>query len=193
MDLTLKRHTTGRNKIHPYKFALWVGCATLLMMFAALTSAYIVRQAAGNWLEFALPAVFKMSTITIVVSSLTLQGAYVFFKKGKETGYKVLLVATFLLGLLFFVFQYQGWQALAAAGIPFTLHPAGDFVYVISWLHAAHVLGGLAILAVAMIHAFALPYKVTKRRKLRFELSLTYWHFIGFLWIYLFFFLSVYR
>ena len=193
MNLALERDITKRNKIHPYKFALWVGCSTLTMMFAALTSAYIVRQAGGNWLEFALPDVFKYSTVAIILSSLTLHGSYISFKKGNEKAYKILLIATLVLGMIFFSFQYEGWQALATAGIPFTLHPAGDFVYVISWVHAGHVIGGVAILLVALIHAFGLKYKVTEKRKLRFQLSLTYWHFVDLLWVYLFFFLTLYR
>ncbi|GIV32164.1 MAG: cytochrome oxidase subunit III [Saprospiraceae bacterium] len=192
MDLTLKENT-GRSKIHPHKFALWVGCASLLMMFAALTSAYIVRQSAGNWLEFTLPEIFKASTVTILLSSLTLHLSYRAFKNGQERKYKVLLVATAVLGLMFLALQYQGWLELMASGVPFTLNPSGDFFYVITWLHAAHVVGGLAILAVALIHAFALPFRVTPKRKLRFELSATYWHFVDALWVYLFFFLSFYR
>ena len=193
MNLAYEQNISRRNKIHPHKFALWVGCTSLLMMFAALTSAYIVRQSAGNWLEFTLPTVFTYSTITIVLSSVVLQFSYISFKKGKEAAYKILLLIAFALGMLFFSFQYTGWQALEEAGIPFTLHPAGDFVYVISWIHAAHVIGGVAILIVAMIHAFGLKYKVAEKRKLRFQLTLTYWHFIGFLWVYLFFFLTMYR
>ena len=193
MDLTFEQNISRRNKIHPYKFALWVGCASLTMMFLSLTSAYIVRQAGGNWLEFALPEVFTLSTITILLSSLTLHGSFIFFKKGKELAYKVLLLLTFIFGLTFIVLQYQGWVTLKEMGIPFTLHPSGDFVYVISWIHAAHVIGGIAILAVASIHAFGLQFKVTEKRKLRFQLSLTYWHFVDLLWVYLFIFLSIYR
>lgn len=192
MDLTLKQDT-GRSKIHPFKLALWVGCASLLMMFAALTSAYIVRQSAGNWLEFTLPDIFKYSTATIILSSVVLHASYVAFKKEQEKAYKMLLVAAGLLGIAFLALQYQGWVQLMESGVPFTLNPSGDFVYVISWLHAAHVVGGIAILAVAMIHAFGLPFKVTPKRKLRFELSLTYWHFVDALWVYVFFFLTMYR
>jgi cytochrome c oxidase subunit 3 len=192
MDLSVNQNTS-RNKIHPYKFALWVGCASLVMMFAALSSAYLVRMAAGNWLEFSLPDVFKLSTAVIVLSSLTLHGSYVFFKKENKVLYQVLLFVTMVLGILFFVFQYQGWQALKDSGVPFTLNPSGDFVYVISWLHAAHVLGGMAILAIALLHAFALRFRVTPRRLLRFELTMTYWHFVDVLWVYLFIFLTMYR
>lgn len=193
MNLAYEQNINRNNKIHPYKFALWVGCSTLTMMFAALTSAYVVRQSGGNWLEFALPEVFKYSTIAIVLSSISLHGSFISFKKGKEMAYKGLLLLTFVLGMVFFAFQYQGWQTMEAMGVPFTLHPAGDFVYVISWVHAAHVVGGIAILAVAIIHAFGLKFKITDKRKIRFELSLTYWHFVDLLWVYLFFFLTIYR
>ncbi len=192
MDLTIQENA-GRNKIHPYKFAVWVGCGSILMMFASLTSAYVVRQAAGNWLEFQLPAIFKMSTLVILLSSATLHASFIAFKKEKEKQYKSLLVVTYLLAILFFVFQYQGWVALSESGVPFTLNPSGDFIYVISWFHAAHVVGGLAALTVALIHAFGLKFKTTPKRKIRFELTLTYWHFVDFLWVYLFIFLSFYR
>jgi len=182
MDLSFQENT-GRNKIHPHKFALFAGCASLLMMFASLTSAYIVRQSAGNWLEFHLPEVFKISTAVILLSSIALHASYIAFKNGKKVMYQALLVATFILGMLFFIFQYQGWLALTESGVPFTLNPSGDFVYVISWFHAAHVLGGVAVLAVAMIHAFGLRFNVTPKRKLRFELTLTYWHFVDLLWV----------
>ncbi len=190
--MTIEKNIS-RNKIHPHKFALAVGCGSMLMLFGALTSAYMVRQSAGNWLEFSLPKVFTFSTLTILLSSLTLHGSYIAFKKGKESTYKLLLLATAALALLFFVFQYQGWLALNEQGVTFALNPSGDFVYVISWIHAAHVIGGLAALAVAILHAFALPFKATPKRKVRFELTLTYWNFVDLLWVYLFLFLTFYR
>jgi cytochrome c oxidase subunit 3 len=175
----------NRSKIHPYKLALWIGCASIVMMFAAWTSAYIVRQASGNWLEFKLPMVFFWNTAVIIISSITLQSAYYFFTKENEWLYKGLLVTSFLLGLLFVGLQYQGWVSLASIGVELTGNPSGSFIYVISGAHAAHVLGGIATLIVALIHAFALPFKVTDKRKLRFELVTHYWHFMALLWIYL--------
>ena len=162
--------------------------ASMVMMFASLTSAYIVRHAAGNWLEFSLPQVFMYSTLIIILSSATLQGSYFSFKKGNEMAYKALLVLTFIFGLSFLVLQYQGWMAMYNIGIELTGNPSGSFVYVISGIHATHLLGGLAVLTVALVHAFSLPFNATKIRKRRFELSLTFWHFLGILWIYLYFF-----
>lgn len=99
--------------------------------------------------------------------------------------YRGLLVLGSVLGLSFIVLQYQGWLDLEAMGVTLTGNPSGSFLYVISGVHATHVLGGVAILAIALLHAFALPHQVTPKRKLRFELTLTYWHFVDALWIYL--------
>ncbi len=173
-----------RSRIHPLKFALWVGCASLAMMFGGFTSAYVVRQAAGNWLEFQMPEIFLFSTAVLILSSITLQLSYYHFRKEHTKPYRMLLAATFALGVLFLALQYMGWLELAARGVELRRNPAGDFVYLISGVHAAHVVGGLAALAVALIHAFRLK-KFTPKRKLRLELTLTYWHFVDLLWVYL--------
>ena len=175
-----------RNKIHPQKFGLFAACASIVMMFASLSSAYIVRQAAGNWLEFPLPSLFYVSTAAILLSSLVLHLSYKGYVNGNEKLYKYGLVLASLLGLAFIVLQYQGWLAMMEMGVPLRSNPSGDFIYAISGLHAAHILGGLAALAVALVHAFSLKYKVTEKRKLRFELTMIYWHFVDFLWVYLF-------
>lgn len=179
----------GRNKIHPQSFALLVACGSIMMMFAAWTSAFMVRQAAGNWLEFSLPQVFTLSTVLILLSSFTLHVSYRAFLKGNEKVYQYGLVASLVLGFSFLYTQYQGWLALSAIGVELTTNPSGSFVYVFSYVHAAHVVGGLAILLLSALHAFSLGLKVTPKRKHRFELSMIYWHFVDLLWVYIFFFL----
>jgi len=174
-----------RNKIHPQKFALWVSFASSLMVFMAFTSAFLVRQAQGNWLEFKLPEIFFFNTVVILASSITLHTAYLQFLKHNFNAYKVLLVISFILGVGFLAGQYIGWQALANSGVPLTLNPSGDFIYVISGAHALHIIGGVAALIIALIHAFGLPDSVTPLRKLRLELTLSFWHFVDFLWLYL--------
>ncbi|MCB0545556.1 MAG: cytochrome c oxidase subunit 3, partial [Saprospiraceae bacterium] len=142
----------SRNKIHPHKFALWVGIASIMMMFGAFTSAYVVRRSAGNWLEFKLPDIFFFNTVVIILSSVTLHYAYRSFKKGNEKLFKALLLTTFVLGISFVILQYKGWEALNTIGATFTINPSSSFIYVISGLHAAHVLGGVAALLVALAH-----------------------------------------
>ena len=185
MSVAAVKRQGPRNKIHAQKFAMLVACASITMMFAAFTSAYIVRQAAGNWLEFSLPNWFFISTGVILLSSLTLQASYHYFKREMAAPYRSLLLLTLLLGLSFVVLQYQGWIALAGIGVELTGNPSGSFVYVISGVHAAHVLGGIGALVVAVIQAYSLKMKNTAKRRLRFDLTITYWHFVGLLWLYI--------
>ncbi len=175
--------------INPQKFALWLGMGSIIMMFTGWTSAYIVKHAAGNWLEFGLPSLFYVSVGLIVLSSITLHISYISYKKQKEGLYKGMLILTFILGIAFIVSQYQGWMQLQAIGVDFKANVAGSFTYLITGAHAVHVLGGIATLVVAMIHAFSLKFRYTEQRKNRFELVLHYWHFVGILWIYLLLFI----
>jgi cytochrome c oxidase subunit III len=181
----------SRNKIHPLKLTLWVGIASIVMMFAAFTSAFVVRRSAGNWYEFKLPDIFFINTLVLIISSLTMHLSYNAFIKGREKTYKNMLLVTFALGILFVVLQYKGWEAMTAMGATFTVNPSSSFIYLISGVHAAHVLGGLVALTVAMVFAFILPYKPTPRRRLRFELVVHYWHFVDILWIYLIIFFAL--
>jgi cytochrome c oxidase subunit 3 len=181
----------SRSNIHPQKLALWVAIAAMIMMFGAMTSSYIVRRSAGNWFEFRLPDIFFLNTVVIILSSATIQLSYQSFRKGRESAYKGYLVLTFVLGLLFVLLQYKGWESLNAIGATFTINPSSSFVYVISGLHAAHLLGGIAGLAVAMVHAYYLPFKPTRRRLTRFEILLQYWHFVDALWVYLILFFTL--
>jgi cytochrome c oxidase subunit III len=179
----------SRSKIHPHKLALWLACISMSMMFMAWTSAYIVRQGAGSWVDFKLPSLFFVNTVILLMSSATLQGSFMSFKRGNEWAYKGLLVATFVLGVLFVVMQYQAWLQLNRVGITLTGNPSGSFVYVLSGFHALHVVAGVAVLITAMIHAFALKFKVSDRRIRRFDLTVNFWHFVDILWIYLLVFL----
>lgn len=191
MNTVSRQQSYNQSKIHPHKLALWVGIAGIVMMFAAMTSAYVVRRASGNWYEFRLPDIFWYNTAVILLSSLTIHFSYDAFRKGRELPYKMLMLATFVLGLAFVVLQYKGWQALDAMGATFTINPSSSFIYVISGLHAAHVLGGIAALTVAMVHAYYLPFKPTLRRRQRFNLVVTYWHFVDILWVYLMIFFAL--
>ena len=186
---TIKQRTF--RGIYPPLFALWVAMGSIIMMFGSLTSAYIVRQAAGNWLEFRMPDIFFFSTAVILLSSATLHGSYWAFRNGKKDLYRILLPVTFVLGIIFIVMQYKGWTALYNIGVVLDGNPGGSFFYVISGIHAAHVIGGIFALAVAALHSYLLPYRFNEKRRRRFQLVLHYWHFVDFLWLYLFLFLLI--
>ena len=180
-------------RINPQKFGLWISMGSLFMMFVAFTSAYIVRQAAGNWLEFEVPKIFILSTAIIVLSSVILQGSYNSFIKEKESRYKGLLLLSALLGVGFLFVQVKGWNTLYSWGVDFGVNPSASFFYLINWVHAAHILAGLTTLMVAIIHAFTLKFNVTEFRKNRFLMVVQFWHFLGILWIIIYLFLLLTR
>jgi cytochrome c oxidase subunit 3 len=178
-----------RSRIHPHIFALYAAMGSVMMMFAAFTSAYVVRQAVGNWQEYTVPDLFYMSTAVLLLSSVTLHLAYRGYKQEKVNRYKSLLLVTAVLGVGFIVMQYFGWQKLYGIGVPLDGNPSGSFFYVISGVHALHVLGGVAAIFVAAYYAFTLPFEKTEQRKTRFALVVQYWHFVDALWLYLFVFI----
>ena len=171
-------------KWHPKKFALMLAMGGIIMMFSALTSAYIVRKGAGNWLEFKLPAMFLYNTLVLVLSSVTAHMAYRAFKKEELLRYRWMTALTFSLGVLFLALQVVGWQQLKAIGVPLDGNPSGSFIYVISGTHAAHILGGLGALFLSLRAALG-PANFSASRKLSIQLVNFYWHFVDVLWIYL--------
>jgi cytochrome c oxidase subunit III len=180
-----------RKKIHPHKFTLWVGIGSLVMMFAGLTSAYIVKRNQANWQTFDLPQLFWYSTVAIILSSITIYLAEKRFKQREMQKYRTLLGVTVILGVLFIVLQGLGFQQLWAKGITLQASVSYSFLYVIVGLHAAHVLGGILALALLFVKTFS-----TKKRNYNsvpVELVSTYWHFVDILWIYLLVFLMMIR
>jgi len=178
--------TQQRKKIHPHKFTLWVAVGSIVMMFAGLTSAYIVKSNQASWQPIEIPKVFWYSTVVILISSLTVQMTLLAFKNREMNRYRLLIATTTILGVLFIILQYLGFQQLWNSGITLRGSGAGQFLYVITGLHAAHVLGGIIVLIVMFIKAF---FGASRNySSVPVELAATYWHFVDFLWIYLFVF-----
>lgn len=173
--------------MHPKKFALWLFIVTVVMIFASMTSAYIVRQSEGNWLEFDLPEIFWYTTGVIILSSVTLHWSYLSAKKDELGNLKTGMIITTLLGLAFLVGQWYSWVALVDRDVFFVGNPAGSFLYVFTGLHALHLISGVIFLIIVLISAF--KYEVHSKSMDRMEMLVTYWHFLGGLWIYLFMFL----
>jgi len=173
--------------MHPKKFALWLFMVTVLMVFAALTSAYIVRQAEGNWLEYELPEIFWITSGIVLLSSVSVQAAYFAAKKDNFLGLRIWMVLTVLLGIAFLVGQWYSWVALVDREVFFVGNPAGSFLYVFTGLHAVHLISGVIFLIIVLISTFR--YKVHSQALNTLEMATTYWHFLGGLWVYLFLFL----
>ena len=180
-----------RKKNHPHKFTLWVGIGSLLMMFAGLTSAYIVKRNLANWQTFDLPQFFWYSTAAIILSSATLYLAEKAFKQRHMRKYRSLLMVTVMLGVLFIIFQVLGFQQLWTKGITLQANVSYSFLYVIVIMHGAHVVGGLT--ALLLLFAKAFSNKTRNYNIVPVELVSTYWHFVDILWIYLLIFLIMIR
>ncbi len=173
--------------MHPKKFALWLFMVTVLMVFAAMTSAYIVRQAEGNWLEYDLPNIFWYTSAIVVISSVFLQFAYFSAKKDNLLNLRIGLSLAVFFGLAFLIGQWYSWVALVDREVFFVGNPAGSFLYIFTGLHAAHLISGVIFLIIVLISTFR--YKVHSQAMVRMEMAATYWHFLGGLWLYLFMFL----
>lgn len=175
-----------RRKIHPHKFALWVAMGSIIMMFAGLTSAYIVRKSQGNWVDYHLPPVFWVSTIAMFLSSITMIFSIRAFKSRMMPRFKALMITTILLGVSFAVLQYVGFQTLYAQNIRVDGNPSESFLFIIAGLHLLHILGGIITLIIVFFKAFRTNVKLYNAIGL--EIAGAYWHFVDVLWIYLFVF-----
>ena len=177
------------------KMMLWFGMISMSMTFAGLTSAYVVSSSRADWLEgFMLPEVFNYSTIIILVSSLTFFFAKRSLKKNKLAQFKGMLWVTLGLTLAFVNLQFQGFNEIIASGYYFTGAESSittTFLYVLVLLHLAHVAGGLVVLTVVLVNAYRNQYSPEKT--LGVELAELFWHFLDFLWLYLFLFVTIYQ
>jgi cytochrome c oxidase subunit III len=188
--ITDRSFSPESKRIHPHKFTLWIALGSIVMMFAGMTSAYIVKRNQVNWQGFNLPVIFWYSTATIIASSVAVHFAVKAFKNRQTVQYRQMIVLTAILGIAFITMQWIGFNDLNARGIKLIgsgSNVAGSFLFAITALHMAHVLGGIIALLIMLFQAF--------RRKRRsysvvpVDNMATYWHFVDGLWIYLFIFL----
>jgi cytochrome c oxidase subunit 3 len=178
-------------RMHPKKFILWIFMVSIIMLFAGLTSALIVKRAEGNWLEFDLPNAFITSTIVIFASSITMHLSVRSARDNNISMMRLWLIITTVLGFAFLFFQWVGWSQLVDSKVFLADNAAGSFVYVITGAHGAHIISGLVFLTITL--AKALQYKIHSLKMNTIEMCATYWHFLDALWLFLFFFLLVNR
>ena len=191
MTATMEEQVT-QTKIPTLKIVLWVGMASMVMLFAGLTSGYIVRQAEGNWMAFNVPSAFYISTGILLASSITMFLALRAAKNDQKQSLKTWLIVTLGLGFAFVFSQFLGYNQLVKEGVFFTGgNVAGSFFYAITGLHIAHLAGG--ILALIFTSGKAILEKYNSQNLLGIQLCATYWHFMDFLWLYLFVFLVAIR
>ncbi len=177
-------HGPDSRVVQRYKLAVWVGMGAIVMFFAALTSAMIVRQGlSGDWQPFALPTVLYASTLVLLVSSLTMEKARKELWRGSAERLRLWVNLSALLGLAFLGCQLVGWQELVARGIFLASNPANSFYYLLTAGHGLHLLGGIAALGYIWVRVRG--RRAWPTREAAVEAAAVYWHFLDVLWIYI--------
>lgn len=193
MDLT-QGSTEEKNK-RAKKMMLWFAIISLIMSFAAWTSAFIVSSSRPDWLkDFQLPNSFVISTIVIMISSVSFILAKRALKNHNRQATTIWLLVTLVLGTIFIFNQFNGFQEIINQGYNFTGPTSNvtmSYIYLIAMVHILHVVVGLICLLVVIYNHFKQKYNA--EHMLGFELAATFWHFIDILWIYLFLFLYFVR
>jgi cytochrome c oxidase subunit 3 len=185
---------------HRYRIGMWIGLASIMMLFTALSSAYIVRSRVGtanDWKPIAIPHMLWLSTTLILLSSATFEAARKFIKRGEDKRYRLWLLITVALGFGFLATQLLAWRDLVAAGIYLATNPHSSFFYVLTGVHGLHLLGGILMLGFLLLQAWRRtgegPSPARARRVDSADAVAIYWHFMDGLWIYLFLLLFLWR
>ena len=177
------------------KMMLWFGIISMIMMFAGLTSAYVVSKSRPDWVsDIELPAGFFWSTLVIILSSITLILGKKSILAEKRSNATLFLLATLVLGGVFVLMQFQSFAEIVSRGYYLTGSESSvtsSFIYVIVLAHLAHLAGGIIVLFVLIYNHFKQRYR--PGQMLGLELGAIYWHFVDALWVYLFLFLYFFR
>jgi cytochrome c oxidase subunit 3 len=178
-----------------YKLLLLFAMLSMTMMFAGLTSAFVVSKSRADWLKnFELPVAFYISTAVIIGCSITFHLAKKAIQKNNRNATTSFLLGTLALGILFVVLQFIGFGQIVASGYYFTGSASNittTFLYVVTIAHMAHLAGGLISLLIIIYNHFKQKYNSTQT--LGIELGAMYWHFLDLLWVYLFLFLYFFK
>ncbi|WP_177763381.1 heme-copper oxidase subunit III [Flavobacterium sp. I3-2] len=192
---TLEVNKERIKKEKAYKTMLLLGMASVVMIFAGLTSAYVVSSSRPDWLnDLNLPSAFLYSTIIMLISSFTFHMAKVSIKKNNRNLTSIYLGITLLLGILFIALQFTGFSQIVAEGYYFTGSESNvtmSFLYLIVLVHMVHIIGSLISLLIVIYNHYKQRYNATQ--SLGIELGAMFWHFLDFLWLYLFLFFTFYN
>jgi cytochrome c oxidase subunit 3 len=190
---------TNEDAIEPrkYRIGMWVALGSILMLFAALTSALVVRQTPAlnggvhDWIPLDVPPVMWINTVVLLLSSATLEVARRALASNRYEKFRTWISITTLLGISFLVGQVIAWRELAAQGVYVNSHPHSSFFYLLTSLHGLHLLGG--VLALLYVTVAALRMRIGVKKRLAVGVTSIYWHFMDGLWVYLFVLLFFWR
>jgi cytochrome c oxidase subunit 3 len=179
-----------------YRIGVWVAIGSILMLFVALTSAYIVRSASSNdWQPIAMPKVLWLSTALILISSITMEISRRSLKQQRDQDYGRWLIMTVALGLAFLATQLFAWRQLVRQGVYLASNPYNSFFYLFTAAHGLHLLGGILALGYLLLRTTRRRSTVEGelRRAGAADAATIYWHFMDGLWLGLFFLLFFWK
>jgi cytochrome c oxidase subunit III len=173
------------------KLALWMFLATVTMLFAAFTSAYIVRRSGTDWRRLALPSILWLNTGVLAASSIAVELAQRQGARQRWASAATAVLVAFCLGVAFLAGQLAAWRQLTAAGVYLPTNPHSAFFFMMTGAHAVHIVAALVVLAwggVVTIRAS----RQSRGWSERMSLCRTFWHYLGGVWVFLFALVSLY-
>lgn len=170
-------------RIDAAKLGLWVAMGSITMLFAAFTSAYIVRSAGQDWVPLEAPSILWFNTLMLLVSSVTMEASRRGFHRWQPLTFRKWLLITAVLGAAFLAGQILAWRELSQQGIYLASHPHSSFFYVLTAVHGVHLLAGVVALFYVLWHA--VRYRLTPGESSSPSIAASYWHFVDGLWLYL--------
>ncbi len=195
MDTTMSPQEEKARSDRSYKLLLLFAMISMTMMFAGLTSAFVVSKSRADWLkDFQLPIAFYFSTAAIIGCSITFHLAKKSIQKDNQKATTTFLLSTLALGILFVFLQFIGFGQVVANGYYFTGSESSittTFLYIVTLVHLLHLAGGIISLLIIIYNHFKQKYNSTQT--IGIELGAMYWHFLDILWVYLFLFLYFFK
>ncbi len=195
MEMTMTAEEQKSRTARSYKLILLFAMVSMTMMFAGLTSAFVVSKSRADWLkDFQLPTAFYWSTLVIIGCSITFYLAKKAIQKDNQKATTIYLLTTLALGILFVILQFTGFGQIVEKGYYFTGQASSittTFLYIVTLVHLLHLAGGLISLLIIIYNHFKQKYNSTQT--LGIELGAMYWHFLDLLWVYLFLFLYFFK
>ena len=190
-------HARHDGEPQQYRIGMLMALAAIAMMFAALTSAYVMRAGTTGWQEIALPRLLWLSTALILASSVVFEIARRALRRDDERTYRRWLAVALVLGLGFLVSQLMAWRQLVAEGVYLASNPHSSFFYLLTGLHGLHLAGGIGGLSYLLWRATRTlarrtTTEIKKRRAVADAIGI-YWHFMDGLWVYIFALLFIWR
>ena len=165
------------------RIAVYIGMCASTITFAALVIAMFVRRGLNplDWHRLPVPPLLWWNTAALLLSSIALEFGRRAFLAGRSREFRTLWLTATALGTWFLIGQAITWKFLADHGFYMQRNPASAFFYVLTWAHAAHVIG-----AIGALYYIAYRLQVVRHAPLNrnvVEVGAIFWHFLDIMWL----------